>query len=430
MEYIYLLLGIFLSILVSTFFSLSETAILSFDKNKLEFLIEKGDRKARLLKNIIDKPEKILSPILLGNTIANVTTASLTSILISRIFVKSILGITQEFAQVFATLLISILILIFGEITPKSIAARNPEKYAFSVAYILNFISRLLLPLVKVSIFFSSLIIKRFSREEISKGEIKREKILNLIYRFDPSKDETPLDMMKNVADFHAVKVKEIMIPISRVVAVDVNSSLDEILDVFIKSEYTRIPVYDGDIENIVGVILSKEFFKFYMAKKGIIPEFEKMSFESIINRPLFISEFSTVDSALKKIKNRKLHFAFVVGEFGQVIGIVTLEDILEEIVGEIYDEYDYSSLTPFERDGNKFVFHENINIKDFNKNLPAPIPESESYSTLFGYLTDKFEDVPIKGTVIEDENYIYKIRKSDKFGIKEVELEFKKKNV
>ncbi len=428
MDYLYLFLGILLSIFVSTFFSFSETAILSLNRSRLYSLSKSGDRKAKFLLSIVSHPEKILSPILLGNTLANVVTASLTSILVSKIFVREILGITHEIAQIGATLLITILILIFGEITPKSIAARNPDKYAFSISYVLELISKILYPLVWISLFFSSLVIKRFSRKEVIRSEEKKQKILNLIYNFDEKDIATSYDLMKNIVVLPDIKIKDIMVPISKVVAVDVSSSIDEILEVFIKTQYTRIPVYDGNIENVIGVILSKEFFKFYLAKKGIISEFEKASFDSIISRPLFISEFSSIDLALNRIKSRKLHFAFVVGELGQVVGIVTLEDILEEIVGDIFDEYDYDVFNMFEKKGDKFIFHENISIKDFNKIFPEPISEGRDFTTLFGYLMDKYGDVPLKGSVIEDENYIFRIKNSDNFGINEVELEMKSK--
>ncbi len=427
MDYVYLILGIVLSIFVSTFFSFSETAVLSLNRSKLFAQVKSGDKRAKFLLSIVKNPEKILSPILLGNTLANVVTASLTSILISKLFVKEILGITHEVAQIIATLIITVLILIFGEITPKSIAARNPDKYAFSISYFLEFISKILYPLVWISLFFSSIVIKKFSRGGVAIHEEKKEKILSLLYKFNEKEIENSYDLMKNVVVLPDIKVKDIMVPISKVVAMDVNSSIDEILDVFVKTEYTRIPIYDGNIENVVGFILSKEFFKFYLAKKGIIPELDKASFESIINRPLFISEFSPIDLALNKIKNRKLHFAFVVGELGQVVGILTLEDILEEIVGDIYDEHDYNVLNMFEKKGDKFIFHENISIKDFNKLFPKKISENGDFTTLFGYLMDKYGDVPLKDTVLEDDNYIFKIKNSDNFGIKEVELEVKR---
>jgi len=264
MQYLFLGIGILITIGLSFFFSLSETALLSLNRYRIRFLADNKTRRSEFLLTILDHPEKVLSPILLGNTLVNTATAVLTSYLIATLTTREILRIQNEIAQVAASILISIIILVFGEITPKTLAARQPERYAFRVILPIRGVTWLLSPIVRVSMAASRVLLRLFIdvHEQSPLQRLSIEELKTLLTHYSDN-DIPPesLEMIHKLFEFANIPVREVMVPRPKVVMVDIAAGLDEIQAVFLRHDFSSVPVYDTVPENIVGVVRLRDLF-------------------------------------------------------------------------------------------------------------------------------------------------------------------------
>lgn len=320
------LLIIVFCIIMSAYFSATETAFSSLNRIRIKNMAEKGNKKAALVLHMSHHYDSLLSTILIGNNIVNILCASLATI----VFVN-MLG--EDLGASISTIVTTVVVLIFGEVSPKSIAKESPEKFAMFSAPILNVMMVILTPFNYLFTQWKKLLSLIFKTDE-DRG-ITEEELLTIVEEAEQEGgiDEQESTLIHSVLGFTELEAIDIITPRIDVVGVPSDASKEEIAAVFADTSYSRLPVYEGSIDNIVGIIYQKDFHNYvYYKKQGI---------SAIIRPALFIAKNKNVGDLLKELQQRKSHIAVVLDEFGGTIGIVTLEDILEELVGEIWDEHD-----------------------------------------------------------------------------------------
>jgi len=423
MLYLFLGIGIFITIGLSFFFSMSETALLSLNRYRIRFLAENKTRRAEFLLTILDRPEKVLSPILLGNTLVNTVTAMLTSYLIATLTTREILRIQNEIAQAAASVVISIVILIFGEITPKTLAARQPERYAFRVILPIRGISWLLSPIVRLSMAASRVLLRLFINvhEQPPLQRLSIEELKTLLTHYSDSNiPPESLEMIHKLFEFANIPVREVMVPRPKVVMVDVAAGLDDIQAVFLQHDFSAVPVYETVPENIVGVVRLRDLFS-RMAQAG--PGTPGLTLRQVISPATFVPETTPIDDILKQFRSTGVQFAVVVDELGQFEGVVTMDDVLEEIVGEIQRMSDAGHF-PIHRLGpGQYSLEGLLPIREFNRYFPEPLPSDETYATLAGFLMDRLGRVPELQESLNWGNYRFSVQEVSNRQVRRVRL-------
>jgi len=311
---------------MSAYFSATETAFSALNRIKLKSLAEAGNKKAQLAQKLADNYDNILSTILIGNNIVNIVASSIATVLFTGIMGPA-LGVPVS------TAVMTIFVLIFGEISPKSIAKDIPEKFAMWSAPILNFFSIILKPLNWLFSLWKILLTKVFKFTD-DRG-VTEEEILTMVSEAenDGEIDQQEGEMIRNIMDFDDLTVEDILTPRVDVVFIHEEDTYDEIAEVFEESGYSRVPVYGEDLDDIVGVLNQKDFFM-QVIRKG-------KTLEEAMTQPMYVAPSMKIGKLMTILKEKKCHLAIVVDEYGGVEGIVTLEDIIEELVGEIWDEHD-----------------------------------------------------------------------------------------
>jgi CBS domain containing-hemolysin-like protein len=387
-------------LLLSGFFSASETAFASVNRIRLKNYAAKGDKRASKALEISENYDRTITAILVGNNIVNIASASLGTIVFTEIFGESGVGI--------ATAAMTVLVLVFGEILPKSIAKENAEGVALSVAGILNLAIMLLAPLTwifsKIKLFASKLVFSGEERPSVTEDELK--------YIIDEIEDEGVLeeqesDLVRNALEFDEILVGEVLVPRVNVVAVEKNQPVSEIEELFLNEMYSRMPVYEKSIDKIIGIINEKDFFKMRAGGGN--------SIEGIISKTLYFSELRPISEVLREMQKKKIHLAVVLDQYGGTQGIVTMEDIIEELVGEIYDEND--EITPMLKkvSDNVYEVSAELSIYDMLEELELPEDIIESSSTsMGGWAMELFGRIPEEGDVITDGIFKVTVLKTD----------------
>lgn len=375
-----------LLIMLSAFFSATEIAFSSLNPIKLKNLISNGNKRAEHTLKLSDDFDRILTTILVGNNIVNIASASLATV----IFVKywGDIGVTLS------TAVMTILVLIFGEITPKSIAKRIPEKFAMTISPILQFFIWILYPIAIIFTSIQKLINKNFKQED--GPAITEEELLTYVSEVEHEGgiNENEGELIRNVIDFDDLKVEEIFTPRVNVVAVSKDDDVKSIIHQFKRSGYSRIPVYDESIDHIIGIINHKDFYNRVVL--------DKQSLDSIIKPPVFVTEYMKVSNLLELLQENKAHMAIVKDEFGGTLGVVTMEDILEEIVGEIWDEHDEIIEQITQIDEYTYKVKGTADLDDVFEILE--IEDEMDFATVNGWVQDELGKIPMIG-----ESFIFK---------------------
>lgn len=317
-------------IIGSAFFSATETAFLSFNKIRMKNLAEKDDKRAKLVMRLSDNYDKLLSTILVGNNIVNILCSSIATVLFVHLLADSI---GEGLSTTVSTVVVTVIVLIFGEITPKTMAKRAPEKFAMFAAPLLNALVFLLTP---ITIIFRSLqsFVTNFRKSDDDKG-MTEEELISIIEEAEEEGglDEDESTLIKSAIEFNELEVGDVFTPRIDITAVASDTSHEEIESTFSESGYSRIPVYEGDIDNITGLLYYKDFFSWEKTDSSTIDE--------IIKPVIYVSKTQKINDLLKELQEKQMHMAIVMDEYGSTAGLITLEDILEEIVGDIWDEHD-----------------------------------------------------------------------------------------
>lgn len=399
---------------LSAFFSSAETALVTISDMKVISMMNKGQSTAFTLKKIKDNPEKMLSAILIGNNIINLSASSLATTVTIRVFGSTMVGV--------ATGVLTILILIFGEITPKTMAQRNAEKMAVFFATPIAFLMYIMTPLIFIVNHASYFFIRLLGGDMGDGKSVITEDELRTIV--DVSHKEGLLEneerkMIKNVFDFGDLVVREIMTPRIDTSTVEVGISYTDLMEKLKQDLYTRTPVVD-ETDMVVGVINIKDFLR--------VTDTEHFDIRDYMRPPLYTFEYKNVQDLLVEMRKTFENIAIVLDEYGQMAGIVTIEDMIEEIVGEIRDEYDQDEanevikITPYE-----YLIDASISIEDLNEKIYTKF-ESEEYESIAGYLIEQMDKIPKTGDFYETEDWKMVVESMDKARIDKVRLFLKGK--
>lgn len=397
-NYTYYVIGIIVLILLSAYFSATETAFSSLNKTKLKTIIDndKKNKRAELTLRLAEKYDKLLSTILIGNNIVNIAMASLGTVLFINIY--------GDIGATISTIVITILVLIFGEISPKSIAKDMPEKFAMFSAPIINLLIIFLTPINFIFTQWKKLLSKMFKIEE--DNSVSSDELLTMVEEIQQNGhlDEEDGELIKNAIEFNERKAEDIITHRVDIEAVSLDTDKTDIAKKFRETQFSRLLVYEETIDKIVGVIHLKDFF----TEEGIT----KQSVEEIMVKPLYIQKSENINDLLKILQKNKSHIAVVVDEFGGTHGIVTMEDILEELVGEIWDEHD--EVVEFLKEVGEKIFEVDcsMDFDDFCEKLEIEC-ETDSVS-VGGWVMEQLGKIPEQEETFSFENLDVTILETD----------------
>ncbi len=397
----------------SSFFSSSETALTSISKYKLREQVKKGDPK-----EYVHWSNRMLTTILVANNMVNILASSIATILALEIVGPE----HKDTAAALATGVMNVLILIFGEITPKIYARENTERVFNFTIPVVKGLSIVLAPIVKILMLLSNVLIR------LRGGEVMRETpfiteedivgVVDIGQETGAIKKEEG-QIVRRTFELRKTAVKEIMTPRVEIVAIEEESSLEELMDLIDEEEYSRIPVYRETIDKIIGVCYAKDVIA-VIDEKGC-DVVGRLKAKDIMRDPIFVPETMKIADLLNIFKSRKVHMAIVVDEFGGTAGLVTLEDIIEELIGEIFDEYDQDETVGIKRlEDGSYLVDASTPINDIERELGVTFPDTE-YETLAGYLLEVFQRIPSTGEEINLGRFHFKIVASSKNKIEKV---------
>lgn len=373
-------------ILMSGYFSATETAFLSCNKTRLRTMAEKGNKRAALVNRLNENYDRLLSTILIGNNIVNLTAASIGTVLFVRLY--------GDIGATVSTAVITVLVLIFGEITPKNVAKDCPEKLAMFSAPIIRVLIWIFTPLNFLFGLWKKLVSKVLHLESDSK--MSQEELLMLVeeVREGGTIDSEEGDLLKNAIEFNDMRAEDILTHRVDLEAVDIESTKEEIAEVFTQSKFARLPVYEDSIDNIIGILNMKDFYD----GTGITAK----SISDIMTKPLFVLKSEKIDELLKLLQETKSQMAVILDEYGGTLGIVTLEDILEELVGEIWDEHDEVTEEYVPIGENRWRVDCSVNLDDFCDFFG--IETDSTTISLGGWVMEQLGKVPEAGDSFEFE--------------------------
>ena len=386
-----------LLIILSGFFSAIETAFTTLTNFRVIHLLEQKKKGAELIKRLKDDYETLINTILVGNNIVNIGASALATTMVLDFFTAYDLPFRNPVAL--TTGLMTLVVLIFGEITPKTIAANNAEKICFASAKLVNFLVVILSPITKILTIITKKLAK--SAGKTMKPIITEAELKTMIRIGENIGEINPLErkMIHNLFNFDTISVDQVMIPRHDMYCVEANKQLSEIIATICNKGYSRIPVYEKNKDKIIGVLYVKDILK-QLYKKRI-----NVTVKQMMSEVFFVPETKKIDALLSEFKRRKQHMAIVVDEHGLVIGSITIEDVLEEIVGDIMDETDTDEENIQKIKTNEWLIQGKAEIKNLNKKLHLEIPENPEYDTLAGYVLFKAGRIPKKGELITDGN-------------------------
>ncbi len=398
-------------IVLSAYFSATETAFSSLNKTRLKTMVEKGNKRAELALSLAENYDKLISTILIGNNIVNIAVASIGTIFFTELLRP---GGNEEYGATLSTVVITIVVLVFGEITPKSVAKDAPEKFAIFSAPIIKGLIWVLTPVNFIFSAWKKLIAKILKTEDDTK--MSSEELLMLVEEVqqDGAIEESEGDLLKNAIEFTERKAEDILTHRVDLEAVSIDSPKEEIAKVFTESGFSRILVFEENIDNIIGTIHQKDFY----VGGGITGKKVK----ELIAPPLFIHKSEKISDLLKLLQVHKSHLAIVIDEYGGTLGIVTMEDILEELVGEIWDEHDEVTVDFREVSSDTFVVDCAVNFDEFCEKFDLDEPETDSIS-LGGWIMEQLSKIPVEGDSFTFENLDITVTKTDAHRVEYVQV-------
>ncbi|MCD6238921.1 MAG: HlyC/CorC family transporter [Thermotogae bacterium] len=410
-------------IALSSFFSGSETALTAMNKIRLRDISrkEKDEEKGKIVEDFIKRPNKMLTAILIGNNFVNIAASSLATIIAIQLFPKTNIGKLSSYI----TGVMTFLILIFGEITPKTHAKQHPEHVFRRVIKIISVFTFVLTPVIYVLMLLSNAINKLRGSERISEGPFITEDEIILMADIGAKEgifEKEESRMIKDIFKFNDIAVKEIMVPRIDMVCLQDNAGIERIIEVIKENHFSRIPVYHQSVDKIVGVLYAKDILSLLSEHdRNALREFKA---KNVAKPALFIPETKKIDDLLADFRKMKIQIAIVVDEFGGTSGLVTLEDVIEEIFGEIQDEYDEEEDYFIKDLGNKrYEMDGRTPINQIERFFDVEFPETD-YETIGGYICDKIERMPGVGEEIElMDKYRVKVLKTSPTRIVKVEI-------
>ena len=396
----------------SAFFSSAETALMTSNKLRIRNLAENGDKRAEKVLEITANTDKMLSAILIGNNIVNLSASALSTTLTLKVFGSSLVG--------GATGVLTFLILVFGEITPKNVASKNAEDMALKYIGIISVLVIVLTPVIYVVNKVAGIVISLFVKNNDDNNMVTEDELRAMVEvsHEDGVIEKEEKKMIVNVVDFGDTVAGDIMLPRVDMVMVSVESSYGEILKIFREERYTRIPVYEESPDNVIGILNVKDFL--------LIEDKENFSVKEHLREPLYTYEYKKTSSLMVDMRKTGANIVIVLDEYGTTVGLITLEDMLEEIVGEIRDEFDADEdegITKISE--TEYLIDGSTNLDDVNDRIGLEL-SSEEYESIGGIIMEKLGRLPVEGEVITFDNIILTVKKMDHARIEKVGLKLK----
>ena len=406
-------------IILSAFFSSAETAFTTVNKIRIRTFEEEGRPNAALIRKLTDDPQKMLSAILIGNNIVNLTASSLTTIMVTRITANLGLASKSATAIGIATGILTLIILVFGEITPKSIATRSSERICFFYIKPIYWMTVIFTPLIfivnKISFGFMKLFGMRYTGKERVMTENELLTIIDVSHEEGVLESEEK-EMINNVVDFGDSLAKDIMVPRIDMVSVPSAISYDDLKKTFKRDMYSRLPVYEESKDNVVGIVTLKDFFNYEGTK-------EDFKLSDLLREPYFTYEYQKTSDLLIQMRENSINISIVLDEYGSTAGIITLEDLIEEIVGEIRDEYDDDEEDPIQKlSTSEYLVDGSTRLDDINEVFGCNI-ESDDYDSIAGHMINVLEHIPCEGEEITEDYIRFVIDKMDKNRIDKIHV-------
>lgn len=400
-------------LVISAVCSATETAFSSCNRIRLKKLADSGSKSAQKAVKICDNFDKALTAILIGNNVVNIASSSLATVIFTEKFGSGSVGI--------ATLVMTVLVLIFGEILPKSLAKENAESFSIFMAAPLSAFMFIITPLTVIFMGikngFTKLVGKKNAQPSVTEEELK--------YIIDEIEDEGVLeeqesDLVRSALDFDEITISKILVPRVNIVGVEINDNMDKIRDLFVTNRYSRLPVYENDIDHIVGVLHQSDFFEMYINGKTNIAD--------AMNDPLYITENKHISEILRIMQREKVHMAVVVDQYGGTEGICTLEDIIEELVGEIYDESDEEDTSFINTAENSYDISADLSVSDFLEKLDLPEDTIDTErNSMGGWVMDLLDRIPEQYETLEFPPFKMKIIMADEQKIDRIKIRYEK---
>lgn len=413
------LITLIILIILSAFFSSAETAFTTVNKIRIRTFEEEGRPNASLIRKLTDDPQKMLSAILIGNNIVNLTASSLTTIMVTRITANLGLASKSATAIGIATGILTLIILVFGEITPKSIATRSSERICFFYIKPIYWMTVIFTPLIfivnKISFGFMKLFGMRYTGKERVMTENELLTIIDVSHEEGVLESEEK-EMINNVVDFGDSLAKDIMVPRIDMVSVPSAISYDDLKKTFKRDMYSRLPVYEESKDNVVGIVTLKDFFNYEGTK-------EDFKLSDLLREPYFTYEYQKTSDLLIQMRENSINISIVLDEYGSTAGIITLEDLIEEIVGEIRDEYDDDEEDPIQKlSTSEYLVDGSTRLDDINEVFGCNI-ESDDYDSIAGHMINVLEHIPCEGEEITEDYIRFVIDKMDKNRIDKIHV-------
>lgn len=402
------LFGLIILFFFSAFFSGSETALMAVDRLRLKYLVQKKHRGAERLEAVLENPDRLLGAILVGNNLVNIAASVFATTLFVQLF--------GDRGELLTILILTPILLIFSEITPKTFAAQNPERVSFLVLRPILALMWLLTPVVWL-VSGLSRAITRLLRVDQVRPMISEDEIRTLISVGEDAgvvaKEQRR--MLLGVFELSQVRVRDVMIPRTEMVAIEADTPFDQVLDQVRRSRHSRFPVYEGSLDAIIGIIHAKDIINF-------VGRPEAFSLRDILRTPYFVPESKRIGTLLQSFRKKRVHLAVVVDEYGGAEGIVTLEDIFEEIVGEIQDEYDVEEILYKETAPGRYLVDGSISLRTLNRRFGLNLTE-EHANTLAGFLLRTMGTIPLVGDSCEAQGTLFTVRKVEDRRVEQIEM-------
>jgi CBS domain containing-hemolysin-like protein len=406
------LIILIISLILCAMASAAETALTSISRIKLKNLVEEGDKKALEIEHLISNPNVFLSTILVVNSVAVIIASSMTTVLALRFI--------PAYGELIGTILISLVVLIFCEITPKTTAVQNPIRWARFLVNPVRAAAWLLHPLIVTLSAITNTLVRMLGGQMKHRGPFVTEEELRLLVNVGEEEgvlEEEETDMIHSIFEFADTAVREVMIPRIDMVTLESDATVDEAVDLALQGGFSRIPVYEETIDNIIGVLFTKDMLKQLREGHNSLP------IRELVRPAYFVPESKKLDDLLHEIRQKRTHMAIVVDEYGSVAGLVTIEDLVEEIVGDIQDEYDREENLYEQVSQSEYIFDAKINIDDFNELMDTDL-ENEDYETLGGFLLGQLDKIPVAGDTIRFKNLTFTVLTTRGLRITKVRVE------
>ncbi len=408
-----LIATLFALFILSAFFSSSETSMMALNRYRLKHLAKEGHRGAKLAENLLEKPDRLLGLILLGNNLVNIFAASITTVIGLRLY--------GDLGFAIAPIVLTVLVLIFAEVAPKTIAALYPESIAFPAAYILTFLGKLLYPFVwLINLMANTLLsIFRINPENTDIAPLSREELRTVVQEAGHMIPIRHKKMLISILDLENSIVDDIMVPRNELEGIDLTDNPDDIIEQIANCQHTRILVYEDNVDNVKGILHARKFPRILSKSDQLTAE----DIASLLDEPYFVPMGTPLHVQLRFFQKQKIRLGLVVDEYGDIQGIVTMEDILEEIVGEFTtDIQTYSQDINFQEDGSILIDGTSM-LRDINRQLHWNLP-LDGPKTLNGLILENLEHIPESGTSLKVGEYMLEILQSGDNAVKKVKVE------